>query len=182
MADEGVQRRLAAVMSADVVGYRRHMGRDEVGTRRRFKALLDRVIRPRIADYHGRIVKTIGDGLLVEFASVVDAVRCAAAFQEALNVQAPTEKDSETMSFRVGVNLGDVIVENSDIHGDGVNVAARLEGLAEAGGVVVSDIVHEIVRAKVDFEFEDLGLQDLKNIAEPVRAFRIGRPCERRAG
>jgi len=149
------------------------MARDEVGTRRQFRYQLDTVIEPKITEFHGRIVKTMGDGLLVEFASAVDAVLCAAAFQNAVNGHNQDSENDDAIVFRVGINLGDVIVEDDDIHGDGVNVAARLEGLANPGGIVVSEIVKGIVQSKVDLEFEDLGLVDVKNIAERIRPYRI---------
>ena len=173
MVETRVQRRLAAILVADVVGYSRLMGEDEEGTRSQFNSHLNTLIAPKIADHHGRVVKTMGDGLLVEFASAIDAVQCAFEFQTAIMASNADTPERQRMSFRVGVNLGDVIVEGEDLHGDGVNVAARLEGLAEPGGVIVSGIVHEIVRTKVEFGFDDLGSQEVKNIAERVPAFRI---------
>ena len=161
------ERRLAAILAADVVGYSRLMGADEEGTLERLKALRREVIDPKIAENKGRIVKTTGDGLLVEFASVVDAVRCAAEWQGAMPEECP-------IAWRIGVNLGDVIAEESDIYGDGVNVAARLEAFAEPGGICVSGIVHEQVRDKLDLAFEDSGEQSLKNIARPLRVYRVG--------
>ncbi len=167
-----VQRRLAAILAADVAGYSRLMGEDEEGTLATLTAHLTELVEPCIAEHRGRVVKTTGDGLLAEFASVVDAVRCAVAFQGGMaerNVDTPEDRRIE---FRIGVNLGDVMVQDDDVYGDGVNVAARLEGLAEPGGVVVSGSVHEQVRTKVDVGFEDLGPQKVKNITEPVHAFR----------
>jgi class 3 adenylate cyclase len=173
MAAERVQRRLAAILAADVVGFSRMMGEDEEGTLAALTAYLTELIRPCIAEHRGRIFKTTGDGLLAEFASVVDAVRCSIAFQEGMadrNRETPGEGRIE---FRIGVNLGDVILQDDDVFGDGVNIAARLEGLAAPGSVVVSGKVHEEVRGKLDIRFDDLGPQNVKNIAEPVRAFSI---------
>ncbi len=149
------------------------MGEDEEGTLATLTAHRAELIGPCIAEHRGRVVKTTGDGLLAEFASVVDAVRCAVAFQEGMRERNTETPQDRRIDFRVGVNLGDVIVQDDDVYGDGVNVAARLEGLAEPGAVVVSGTVHEHVLAKVDFGFHDLGLQEVKNIAEPVRAFQI---------
>jgi len=164
-------RRLAAILAADVVGYSRLMGLDEEGTLDRLKALRAELIDPKIAEHHGRIVKTTGDGLLVEFASVVDAVRCATQWQAAMadRVQPPDTR----IDFRIGVNLGDIIIDGDDILGDGVNIAARLEALAEPGGICVSGAAHDQVRDKLDLAFEDLGEQALKNIARPVRVYRV---------
>ena len=173
MAEERIQRRLAAILVADVVGYSRLMGTDEAGTRARFNAHLGELIEPAIASCRGRTVKTTGDGLLVEFASVVDAVECAFEFQRGMADRNADEPAERRMEFRIGINLGDVIIEGDDIHGDGVNVAARLEGLAEPGGVVVSGMVHDAVRGKLDFAFDDLGPQEVKNISEPVRIYGI---------
>ncbi len=173
MAGERPERRLAAILAADVVGYSRLMGADEEGTLAALTAHLTELIEPAIAEHRGRVVKTTGDGLLAEFASVVDAVRCAVAFQEGMegrNADTPADRRIE---FRIGVNLGDVIIQDDDVYGDGVNVAARLEGLAEPGGTIVSGSVHEQVRTKVDFGFDDLGPQAFKNFAEAVRAFKI---------
>ena len=169
---EGVQRRLAAILAADVAGYSRLIGRDEEGTLSRLRVLRREIIDPKIDDYRGRIVKTTGDGLLVEFASVVEAFRCALAIQYGLaerNIDVPTER---RIDLRIGINVGDIVVEDGDIYGDGVNVAARLEGLADPGGIYVSTRVHEDVRGKVEVIFEDLGEQKLKNIAFPVRVYR----------
>ena len=173
MAAERVQRRLAAILAADVVGYSRLMSKDEAGTRARFNAHLDELIEPTITSRRGRIVKTTGDALLVEFASVVDAVECAAEIQKAMAECNADDQDDRRIEFRIGVNLGDVIIEGDDIHGDGVNVAARLEALAEPGGISVSGKVFDEVRGKLDLAFEDQGMQTVKNIAEPVRIYRI---------
>src|ERR1700726_2773019 len=166
-------RRLTAILAADVAGYSRLMGADEEGTHERLKAHLVRLVDPGIAEHRGRIVKNTGDGFLAEFASVVDAVRCAVEIQGGMaerNAATPPEKRIE---FRVGINLGDVIAEEHDIFGDGVNIAARLEALAEPGGVFVSNTVHDHVRDRLPFAFEDLGEHHVKNIARPVRVYRV---------
>ena len=168
-----MERRLAAILAADVVGYTRLMGVDEAGTLDRLKALREELIDPEIARHKGRLVKLMGDGALVEFASVVDAVACAVAIQTSMAERNAEVPEAERLEFRIGINLGDVIVEGEDIYGDGVNIAARLEGLAEPGGVCLSDIVHQSVKAKLDLAFEDLGPQHVKNVAEPVRAYRV---------
>jgi len=168
-----VERRLAAILAADVAGYSRLMGTDEEGTLERLRALRRELLDPKIAERRGRLVKTTGDGLLVEFASVVDALRCAAEIQAAMaesNAGSPADKRIE---LRIGVNVGDVVVEDGDIFGDGVNIAARLEGLAEPGGICVSARVQEDAVGKLDLAFEDIGEQQLKNIARPVRAYRV---------
>jgi adenylate cyclase len=166
-------RRLAAILTADVAGYSRLMGADEEGTLERLKALRGEVIDPKIAEHHGRIVKTTGDGLLVEFASVVDAVRCAVAVQQAMPERNTGIEADNRIELRIGINLGDVIVEGDDLYGDGVNIAARIEALADAGGVFVSNTVHDQVRDRLPFVFEDLGEQQVKNIVRPVRVYRI---------
>ena len=168
-----VQRRLAAILAADVAGYSRLMGEDEEGTLAILTAHLTELIEPCIAEHRGRVVKTTGDGLLAEFASVVDAVRCAVAFQEGMAERNSDTPEDRRIEFRIGVNLGDVIVQDDDVFGDGVNVAARLEGLAGPGTVVVSRTVHDTVQSKFEFVFDDLGAQEVKNIAKPVQAFRI---------
>jgi adenylate cyclase len=168
-----VERRLAAILAADVAGYSRLIEADEEGTLGRLRALRAEIIDPRIAEHRGRIVKTTGDGLLVEFASVVDALRCAAELQVALaenNAPIPPDRRIE---FRIGINVGDIVVEDGDIFGDGVNVAARLEGLAEPGGICVSARVQEDAAGRLDLAFEDMGEQALKNIVRPVRAYRV---------
>jgi adenylate cyclase len=168
-----VERRLAAILAADVAGYSRLIESDEEGTLRRLKALRAEVIDPKIAHHHGRIVKTTGDGLLVEFASVVDALRCAVELQTPLaESNAPLPPDRR-IEFRIGINVGDIVVEDGDIFGDGVNVAARLEGLAEPGGICVSARVQEDAAGRLALAFEDIGEQSLKNIARPVRAYRV---------
>src|SRR5947207_5551344 len=173
MAGERVQRRLTAILAADVAGYSRLMGADEEGTLARLKAHRRTLLDPKIEEHQGRIVKTTGDGLLAEFASVVDALRCAIEIQRGVlgaNADVPQEKRIE---FSVGINVGDIIIDGGDIYGDGVNVAARLEGIAAPGGICVSGRVQEDTRGKLDIAFEDIGEQKLKNIARPVRAFRV---------
>jgi len=168
-----MERRLAAILAADVVGYTRLMGQDEAGTLRRMTELREEVLHPLIAEHRGRIVKLMGDGLLVVFASVVDSVACALAWQKKVTKhEADGDKDTR-LQFRIGINLGDVIVEGDDIHGDGVNIAARLEGLAEPGGIYLSGDAYRQAKGKVEAEFEDMGERELKNVAEPVRVFRI---------
>ena len=167
-------RRLAAILAADVAGYSRLIGVDEGGTLARLKDIRAELIDPTIASHNGRLVKTTGDGLLVEFGSVVDALRYATEVQAGMAQRnAPTPADKR-IEFRIGINVGDVVVENGDIFGDGVNVAARLEALAEPGGICVSARVQEDAVGKLDLSFEDMGEQRLKNIARPVRAYRVG--------
>jgi TolB-like protein/class 3 adenylate cyclase len=166
-------RRLAAILAADVAGYSRLMGADEEGTLERLKALRRELLDPKIAEHHGRIVKTTGDGVLVEFASVVDAVRCAVEVQQAMAERNTGVAADNRIELRIGINLGDVIVEGDDLYGDGVNIAARVEALADAGGVLVSNTVHDQVRDRLPFVFEDLGEQQVKNIARPVRVYRV---------
>jgi adenylate cyclase len=165
-------RRLAAILAADVVGYSRMIRADEEGTLTALKALRTDIIDPRLEEHKGRIVKLMGDGMLVEFSSVADAVRFAVKNQESVaerNSALPAEKRIE---FRVGINLGDVVVDGDDIHGDGVNVAARLEGIADPGGICVSDAVREQVKNRLEIDFEDMGEREVKNIDEPVRVWR----------
>ena len=164
-----MERRLVAILAADVVGYSRLMGEDEAGTLSTLSRLRKDLIEPLIAEHSGRVVKLMGDGILAEFASVVDAVSCAVAWQSGVS----GSDHVPDLRFRIGVNLGDVIFEDGDIYGNGVNVAARLEGLAEPGGICLSGAVHGEVRNKLALEFEDLGEQSVKNIAEPVRAYRV---------
>jgi TolB-like protein len=173
MATEQVKRRLAAILAADVAGYGRLMGADDEGTLVRLKTDRQDLVDPKIEKHRGRVIKIIGDGMLVEFASVVDAVRCAVEIQTGMVERNRAQAQDERIEFRVGINVGDVIVDGSDIYGDGVNVAARLEGLAEPGGICVSDRVQEDVQGKVDVTFEDIGEQQLKNIARPVRVYRV---------
>src|SRR6266481_7336283 len=167
-----IERRLAAILAADVAGYSRLMGADEEGTLARLRTIRRELGDPKIAEHKGRIVKTTGDGLLAEFASVVDALRCAVEVQRGM-VERNGEIESEKrIALRIGINVGDIVVEDDDIYGDGVNVAARLEGLAEPGGICVSGRVQEDARGKLDLVFEDLGEQRLKNIAWPVKVYR----------
>ena len=176
-------RRLAAILAADVAGYSRLLGADEEGTLERLKALRRELVDPKIAEHNGRIVKTTGDGLLVEFPSVVDAVRCAVDVQQAMPERNMGVGEDRRVEWRIGVNLGDVIVEGDDIIGDGVNIAARLEGVAEPGGVCISEDAFRQVRGKIDAEFDDIGEQNLKNIARPLRLYRVfpEKPAETRA-
>ena len=166
-------RRLAAILAADVAGYSRLIGADEGGTLRRLAAIRAEVTDAKIAEHHGRIVKTMGDGLLVEFASVVDALHCATAIQSAMAERNTAVATDDRIEFSIGINVGDIVVEEGDIFGDGVNVAARLEALAEPGGICVSARVQEDAIGKLDLGFEDIGEQNLKNIARPVRVFRV---------
>jgi len=166
-------RRLAAILAADVAGYSRLMGADEEGTHERLKVHLAELVNPKIEDHRGRIVKNTGDGLLAEFASVVDAVRCAVEIQCGMAEREPEVPEERRIKFRIGINLGDVIVEKDDIFGDGVNVAARLEGLAEPGGICVSRVVRDQVRDRLDYAFEDLGERQVKNIVRPVRVYAV---------
>jgi TolB-like protein/class 3 adenylate cyclase len=173
MAEERVDRRLAAILAADIAGYSRLMVVDEEGTLRQLKAHRKELVDPKITEHRGRVVKTTGDGMLVEFVSVVDAVRCAVDIQRSMierNAKVPAESRIE---FRVGINVGDIISDENDIYGDGVNVAARLEALAEPGGIMVSRNVHDQVRDKLSFGFEDMGEQIVKNIARPIGVHRV---------
>lgn len=173
MTGDRVERRLAAVLAADVAGYSRLMGADEEGTLARLKATRRECVDPAIASHRGRIVKTTGDGLLVEFASAVDAVHCSVQVQRAMAAQNADVPIDIRIEFRIGIHVGDIIIDDNDIFGDGVNIAARLESVAEPGGVVISDDAQRHVRGKVDTAFSDLGLQDLKNISQPMRAWRL---------
>src|SRR5215467_2090419 len=166
-------RRLAAILAADVAGYSRLMGADEEGTLNRLRSIRADVIDPKISEHRGRIVKTTGDGLLVEFTSVVDALRCASEIQSAMAEGNATIAAEKCIEFRIGVHQGDIVVEDGDIFGDGVNVAARLEALVEPGGICVSRVVRDQVRDKLDFSFEDMGEQQVKNITRPVRVYAL---------
>jgi len=168
-----LERRLAAIMAADVVGYSRLMGEDEAGTLAALKAHRQELIDPEIAAHSGRIVKLMGDGTLVEFASVVDAVECAVAIQQGMGGRHDGVPEERRITLRIGINIGDVIVEGEDIYGDGVNVAARIEGLAEPGGICISRAARDQVRDKLDYTLVDLGKHEVKNIARPVRVFRV---------
>jgi class 3 adenylate cyclase len=171
MAEERLKRRLAAILSADVVGYSRLMGIDEPGTLSRLNALRRDLIDPTIAAHSGRIVKLMGDGALVEFASAVDAVTCAIEIQRRLRDRAGDEADP--IQFRIGINVGDIIIEGDDILGDGVNIAARIEGIAEPGGISISEDAWRQVQGKVGAKFVDSGEQSLKNIERPVHVYRL---------
>src|SRR5258706_16320735 len=173
MAEERVQRRLAAILAADVVGYSRLMQADETGTHAAIKARGITILQPLIAKHRGRIVKLMGDGVLMEFASAVNAVECAVELQAAMAAANAATPEPQRTMLRVGINPADVIVEGSDLYGDGVNIAARLEGLAEPGSIYVSQTVFSHVRGKVVLNFDNLGEQNLKNMAEPVRAFKV---------
>jgi adenylate cyclase len=173
MPEQAVERKLAAILAADVAGYSRLIGRDEEGTLRRLRVLRRELVDPSIANNRGRIVKTTGDGMLVEFASTVDAVRCASRVQQAMAERNAGIVPIERIEFRIGIHQGDIVVEDGDIFGDGVNIAARLEGLADPGGICVSHRVQEDAAGRLDLEFADLGEQQLKNIARPVRVYRV---------
>jgi TolB-like protein/Flp pilus assembly protein TadD len=173
MATTTATRRLAAILAADVVGYSRLMGADEEGTHERFKAHLVELVNPTIREHRGRVVKTTGDGVLAEFASVVDAVRCAAEIQSAMADRDLDLAEERRLRFRIGVNLGDVIADGDDIYGDGVNIAARLEGLAASGGICVSGTVRDHIGDRLPYAFEDMGEQTVKNIARPVRVYAL---------
>ncbi len=173
MSSEHVERRLAAILAADVAGYSRLMGADEEGTLARLKAVRKAIVDPAIASHRGHIVKTTGDGMLIEFASAVDAVRSAVEIQRSMAEQNAAVPPDQRIEFRIGTHVGDVIFDDNDIFGDGVNIAARLEGIAEPGGVCMSDDAYRQVRGKVDIAFEDMGPQNLKNITEPMRAWRL---------
>ena len=173
MTAERAERRLAAVLAADVAGYSRLMGADEEGTLARLKAIRKSLVDPTIAANRGRIVKTTGDGMLVEFASAVDAGRCAVEVQRGMAEQNAAVSQNTRIEFRIGIHVGDIIIDENDIFGDGVNIAARLEGIAEPGGVCLSDDAYRQIRGKVEIACVDLGPQTLKNIAEPMRAWRV---------
>jgi adenylate cyclase len=166
-------RRLAAIFAADVAGYSRLMGADEEGTHERLQAHFRQLVDPKIKEHRGRIVKNTGDGMIAEFASVVDAVRCAAEVQRGMIDREPMVSDEQRIRFRIGINLGDVIAEDGDIFGDGVNVAARLEALAEPGGICISRTVRDQIRDRLPYPFDDLGEQNVKNIARPVRVYAL---------
>jgi adenylate cyclase len=173
LAGERVERRLTAVLAADVAAYSRLMGRDEEGTLANLKSFRKTLVDPAIAAHRGRIVKTTGDGMLVEFASAVDAARCAVEVQCSIARQNAGVPQELRIEFRIGIHVGDIIIDDNDIFGDGVNIAARLEGIAEPGGICISDDAHRQIRGKIDLAFDDIGEQALKNIAEPMRAWHI---------
>jgi TolB-like protein/class 3 adenylate cyclase/tetratricopeptide (TPR) repeat protein len=168
-----VERKLAAILAADVVGYSRLVGADEAGTIARLRALRKELIEPLIADYRGRVVKLMGDGALVEFASAVDAVECAVAIQQGVVERQASDPEDRRIEFRIGINIGDVILEEGDIYGDGVNIATRLEGLAEPGGICIARNVHDQIKAKLTLPFAPMRQHRVKNIAEPVETFRV---------
>jgi adenylate cyclase len=173
LASERIERRLTAILAADVAGYSRLVEADEEGTLSQWKALWGTVIEPKIKEHRGRIARVIGDGILAEFASVIDAVRCAVEVQRSMaehNANAPQDKRIE---FRVGINFGELIIEDGDFWGDGVNIVARLEALAHPGGICVSGRVQEDTQGKLEIAFDDMGEQHLKNIARPVRVYRV---------
>src|SRR5262245_4581307 len=174
MAEARVERRLAAILAADVVGYSRLMGTDEEATLAALKACRHELIDPKIAEYRGRIVKTTGDGVLVEFPSAVDAVRCAIEIQRAMAGRKATIPEDRRVEFRIGINIGDIIIDEGDIYGDGVNIAARLETMASPGAICFSDNVYQQVRGKIPLKINDLGEQQLKNIAQSVRVYCVG--------
>ena len=182
MAEERLQRRLAAILSADVVGYSRLMGMDEAGTLSRLNALRRELIDPTIAAHSGRIVKLMGDGALVEFASAVDAVTCAIEIQRRLREDDASGSDANPIQIRIGINVGDIIIDGEDILGDSVNIAARVEGIAEPGGISISEDAWRQVHGKVTANFIDLGEQSLKNIARPVRVYRLDLPRKAASG
>jgi adenylate cyclase len=181
MAEERAQRRLAAILAADVVGYSRLMRLDESGTLAVLKARRSEVLQPVVSKHHGRIVKVMGDGVLIEFPSAVDAVECAVRPQEAMDTANSGLPEDKRIVLRIGINLGDVMVEGSDLYGDGVNVAARLEAMAEPGSVYLSQTVFGHVRGKVQLGFDDLGEQKLKNMAEPIHVYRVSNSTEVKA-
>src|SRR5712672_763083 len=173
LTDEHVERRLVAVLAADVAGYSRLMGADEEGTLAQLKAFRKALVDPKVAEHRGRIVKTTGDGMLVEFASAVDAARCAVEVQHDMANQNANTPQDRRIEFRIGIHVGDIIIDEGDIFGDGVNIAARLEGIAKPGGICISDDAYRQVRGKIDIIYDDIGPQALKNIAEPMRAWSV---------
>ncbi len=173
MAEERTQRRLVAILAADVVGYSRLMERDEAGTLAALKLRQKEVLKPLVAKHRGRVFKVAGDSVLVEFASAVNAVQCAVDLQQGMAAANDGQPDDRHIVLRIGVNLGDLMVEGSDLYGDGINIAARLEAIAEPQGICLSAMVYQNVKSKLDLAFDDLGEQHFKNIAEPVRVFRV---------
>ena len=177
MGEARVERRLAAILAADVAGYSRLMGVDEEGTLTALKAYRREVIDPKIAEHRGRIVKTTGDGALVEFASAVDAVRCAMEIQRAMTERIAEIPEGRRVEFRIGINVGDIIIDEGDIYGDGVNVAARVETLASPGTICLSDDAYRQIKGKLALDVIDMGEQQLKNIAEPIRVYGVHPLC-----
>jgi class 3 adenylate cyclase len=173
LTDSRVERRLAAVLAADVAGYSRLMGRDEEHTLAGLKAIRKSLVDPAIAAYRGRIVKTTGDGLLAEFASAVDAACCGVEVQRGMAAQNVNVPQDVRIEFRIGIHVGDIIIDDNDIFGDGVNIAARLEGIAEAGGICISRQAFDQIEGKLQFAFREMGLQNLKNITKPIEVFAV---------
>jgi adenylate cyclase len=173
LANERVERRLTAVLAADVAGYSRLVESDEEGTLAQWKDHWSAIIEPKIREYHGRVVRIMGDGLLVEFASVIDALRCAIELQRGMKECNAAVPEVKKMEFRIGINVGDIIIHGDDIFGDGVNIAARLEALARPNGICISQAVRDQVEGKLELAMEDIGFQRLKNISSPVRVYRI---------
>ncbi len=173
MSEAGVERRLTTILAADVVGYSRLMAADEAGTLASLKALRRELIEPKTVEYHGRVVKLMGDGTLMEFGSVVDALNFAVDVQRAIALRNTDVPEDQRITYRIGINIGDIIVDGEDIYGDGVNVAARMEGLAEPGGICMTRTVVNHVKGKVELNFEDMGEQQIKNIFEPIQVYRV---------
>ncbi len=173
MTEARVERRLAAILAADVAGYSRLMGVDEEGTLAALKAFRREIIDPEITDHRGRVVKTTGDGALVEFASAVEAVRCALEIQRAMAGRNANVPDNRRIEFRIGINVGDVIIDEGDIYGDGVNIAARVETLANPGAICLSENAYQQIKGKLALEVSDMGVHQLKNIAQPIRVFSV---------
>jgi adenylate cyclase len=173
MAEQRVERRLAAILAGDVAGYSRLMGADEEGTLARLNAHRREFLEPTIAAHRGRIVKRTGDGILIEFASAVDAARCAVEQQRGMVQRNAAVPADQRIEFRIGIHVGDIMIEEGDILGDGVNIAARLESIAQPGGICISDDTYRQIRGKLDVNFQDSGEQELKNIARPVRVYQL---------
>src|SRR6516165_9942446 len=173
MTEERVQRRLAAILAADVVSYSRMMQADEAGTMAVLKSRRTEILQPLVSKHHGRIIKVMGDGVLIEFASAVEGVSCAVELQEAMAAANDAAGESRCLVLRIGINLGDVMVDGGDLYGDGVNIAARLEGIAEPGGLCISGSVFEHVNGTLPYSFVPLGPQTLKNIDRPIQVYRL---------
>src|ERR1700736_3079768 len=173
LVNERVERSLTAILAADVAGYSRLMGADEEGTLAHLKSCRKTLVDPKIVEHRGRIVKTAGDGMLVQFASAVDATRCAVEIQREMARQNAGASPQLMINFRIGIHVGDIIIDDNDMFGDGVIIAARLEGIAEPGGACISDDAHRQIRGRIDIAFDAIGEQTFKNIAEPMRAWHI---------
>ena len=173
MTEIGVERKLTTILAADVVGYSRLMAADEAGTLTFLKAIRRELLEGKTTEHHGRVVKLMGDGTLMEFGSVVDAVTFAVDVQRAMALRNADVPENQRIIYRIGINIGDIIVEGEDIYGGGVNIAARLEGLADPGGICVSRTVFDHVKGKVELDFEDMGEQRVKNISEPIRVYQV---------